>query len=52
AAARVYFSTTAAKLDHAQSALLVGMLKAPVAYDPFLHPEAATERRNTVLTVL
>ncbi|WP_312856778.1 transglycosylase domain-containing protein [Arthrobacter mobilis] len=52
AAARIYFSTTAAKLDHVQSALLVGMLKAPVELDPFDNPEAATERRNTVLTVL
>ncbi|MFD1211583.1 transglycosylase domain-containing protein [Arthrobacter sp. GCM10027362] len=52
AAARTYFSTTAAKLDHVQSALLVGLLKAPVSQDPFTHPEAATERRNTVLTVL
>jgi len=51
AAAHVYFSTTAAKLNHVQSALLVGLLKGPVAYDPFAHPEAATARRNTVLTV-
>ncbi|WP_150109913.1 transglycosylase domain-containing protein, partial [Crystallibacter crystallopoietes] len=52
AAARVYFSTTAAKLNHVQSALLIGMLKAPVSYDPFTHPDAAMERRNTVLSVL
>jgi len=52
AAARVYFSTTAAKLNHLQSALLVGMLKAPVNLDPFTHPDAATERRNTVLSIL
>ncbi|MET1156513.1 transglycosylase domain-containing protein [Arthrobacter sp.] len=52
AAARFYFSTSAAKLDYVQSALLVGLLKAPTAYDPFSHPDAATERRNTVLDVL
>jgi membrane peptidoglycan carboxypeptidase len=52
AAARLYFSTTAAKLNHVQSALLVGMLKAPVSLDPFTHPDAATERRNTVLDIL
>lgn len=52
AAARIYFSTTAAKLNHIQSALLVGMLKAPVDLDPFTHPDAATDRRNTVLSVL
>ena len=43
---------TAEKLDYAQSALLVGLLKAPTAFDPFTHPDAATERRNTVLDVL
>ena len=52
AAARIYFSTTAAKLNHVQSAVLVGMLKAPVDLDPFTNPEGAIERRNTVLTVL
>ena len=52
AAARIYFNTTAAKLNLQQSALLVGLLKGPGVYDPFLHPEAATSRRNTVLGVL
>ncbi|MCG2624829.1 penicillin-binding protein [Arthrobacter sp. I2-34] len=52
AAAHAYFNTTAAKLNHVQSALLVGLLKGPVTYDPFAHPAAATERRNIVLTVL
>ncbi|NKX53502.1 PASTA domain-containing protein [Arthrobacter sp. E918] len=52
AAARIYFSTTAAKLNRAQSALLVGMLKAPGHYDPIRNPDAATQRRNTVISVL
>ncbi|MEV7646953.1 transglycosylase domain-containing protein [Arthrobacter sp. NPDC089319] len=52
AAARYYFSTSASELNYEQSALLVGLLKAPTAFDPFTHPEAATERRNTVLEVL
>ncbi len=52
AAARFYFSTAAANLDYAQSALLVGLLKGPTAFDPFTHPDTATQRRNTVLDVL
>jgi membrane peptidoglycan carboxypeptidase len=52
AAARIYFNTSASKLNLTQSALLVGMLKGPAVYDPVVHPEAATMRRNTVLSVL
>jgi len=52
AAARIYFRTTAAKLNRAQSALLVGMLKGPTVYDPVRHPEAAKQRRNTVISTL
>ncbi|NKX51067.1 penicillin-binding protein, partial [Arthrobacter deserti] len=52
AAARIYSDTTAARLNRAQSALLVGMLKGPAIYDPVRHPEAATQRRNTVVSVL
>jgi membrane peptidoglycan carboxypeptidase len=52
AAARIYFSTSAAKLNRAQSALLVGMLKGPAVYDPIKHPEAALQRRNVVINAL
>jgi membrane peptidoglycan carboxypeptidase len=49
AAARVYFSVDAAALTVPQSAMLVALLKSPVAYDPFVYPEAALERRNLVI---
>jgi membrane peptidoglycan carboxypeptidase len=52
AAARIYFNTSASKLNLTQSALLVGLLKGPAVYDPVVHPEAATMRRNTVISVL
>lgn len=49
AASKIYFDTTAAKLTTPQAASLVGLLKNPSGYDPFAHPEAAKNRRNTVL---
>lgn len=49
AAAWTYFGLPAADLDTAQAALLVGLLKGPGAYDPFVHPEKAQARRDTVL---
>ena len=48
-AAKTYFNKRAADLSVAESALLVGMLKAPTNYSPLLHPEKAKERRSTVL---
>jgi membrane peptidoglycan carboxypeptidase len=45
-AAETYFNKPASKLTLAESALLVGMLRAPSAYDPFLNRQAALERRN------
>jgi len=49
AAARIYFNRTAATITRAQGALLVGLLRGPAVYDPFTHPEAAKNRRDTVL---
>ncbi|HVV10856.1 transglycosylase domain-containing protein [Amycolatopsis sp.] len=49
AAAQTYFNTTAAKLTVPQAALLAGMVNNPPVYDPWSHPEKATERRNLVL---
>lgn len=48
-AARHYFGTDADKLNLRQAALLAGLVKNPVGYDPTSYPEKATERRNTVL---
>ncbi|KAA9154065.1 penicillin-binding protein [Amycolatopsis acidicola] len=49
AAAQTYFNTTADKLTVPQAALLAGMVNNPPVYDPWSHPERATERRNLVL---
>ena len=49
-AAKAYFSKDEHELGGEQIALLVGMLKAPSAYDPVRHPEKALSRRNVVLS--
>ncbi len=48
-ASQFYFSTTAARLTLTQAALLAGIVRNPVAYDPLLHPQASLERRDVVL---
>ena len=48
-AAKTFFDKSPAELSVCESAMLVGLLKAPTAYSPILHPEAALNRRNTVL---
>jgi membrane peptidoglycan carboxypeptidase len=49
AAAQHYFSTTAAKLTVAQSALLAGLVQQPSKTDPIHNPERAQVRRDIVL---
>jgi len=49
AAARHYFSKSAADLNLRESALLAGIVKNPTAYDPTNDPEAARKRRDLVL---
>jgi len=49
-AAERYFSTSAADLTLPQAALLAGLVRDPVLYNPFTNPTQATDRRNTVLT--
>lgn len=48
-AARTYWNKSAAELDEAESATLVGMLKGPRYYNPVLNPERARARRDLVL---
>jgi len=48
-AAQTYFNKTAAELDIAESATLVGMLKAITRYNPVRYPEQSRRRRNVVL---
>lgn len=48
-AARTYFDKPARKLDVAESATLIAMLKGTAYYNPVLNPERALTRRNVVL---
>lgn len=48
-ASKTFFDKTPAELDVDEAAVLVGLLKAPTAYSPVLHPENSLERRNVVL---
>ncbi|MHA6783719.1 transglycosylase domain-containing protein [Pseudonocardia saturnea] len=52
AAARTYFDTVPAELDLARAALLAALVRAPAAYDPVRHPEAALARRDLVLDAM
>jgi membrane peptidoglycan carboxypeptidase len=49
AAAHHYFSTSAAKLNLAQAALLAGIVRNPSGYNPTIYPGAAQNRRDTVI---
>ncbi len=49
AASQAYFGKSAAQLSLAESALLAGLPQSPNRYAPDRHPEAALNRRETVL---
>lgn len=49
AAAQYYWGVPASELNIQQSATLAGMVQSPNYYKPDENPEAATDRRNTVL---
>ncbi|WP_022871564.1 transglycosylase domain-containing protein [Yaniella halotolerans] len=49
AAAQHYWGISAAELNIQQSATLAGLVQNPNGYNPETNPEAAQERRNTVL---
>ncbi|MGO3731925.1 MAG: PBP1A family penicillin-binding protein [Vagococcus sp.] len=48
-AAETYFGKEFKDLSLAQYALLAGLPQAPSAYDPYVHPDKAKERRDLVL---
>lgn len=48
-ASKTFFNRKPSELDYNQSALLIGILKAPTYYSPIYHPERSVERRNIVL---
>jgi len=49
AAAETYFGVPAAQLDVGQAALLAGLIRDPIDYNPFRYPEIAEERRRIAL---
>ncbi len=49
AAARRYFSKSAADLTLPEAATLAGIVQQPTAYDPLRNPDLSTTRRNVVL---
>jgi penicillin-binding protein 1B len=51
-AARVYFGKDLHELSLAESALIAGLAQAPNRYSPYLRPDAAIARRNTVLDAM
>jgi penicillin-binding protein 1A len=48
-AAKTYFNKTPAELNIEESAMLIGMLKAPSWFNPIRNPERAIKRREVVL---
>jgi penicillin-binding protein 1A len=51
-AASIYFDSSPLQLSITQSAVLVGLLKAPTYYSPVLNPNNSIKRRNNVLDQL
>lgn len=49
AAAETYFGVEAPDLDVGQAALLAGLIRDPIDYNPFLYPDVALERRRIAL---
>lgn len=49
-ACKTFFNKTPAEVTVPEAATLVGLLKAPTAYSPVLHPDRSLQRRNTVLS--
>ena len=50
AAAETYFNESVGELTPAQAALLAGIIRNPVGYDPIRFPDAAKARRSAALT--
>lgn len=52
AASLIYFGKPAKKLSPGEACLLIGMLKGPTLYRPDTRPQAAKERRDSVIRML
>ena len=51
-ASRTYFNKEVNEINLSEAALIAGIFQAPGAYDPFINPELAEQRRNTVLYLM
>ncbi len=51
-AAQTYFGKHAKELNLSEASLIAGLFQAPGAYDPYSNPDAASERRSTVLSLM
>ena len=51
-ASLVYFNKDVKNLTLAEAAMIAGLFQAPDAYDPYMHPKAAEDRRQTVLYLM
>jgi penicillin-binding protein 1A len=49
-AAETYFGVSASELDPGQAALLAGIIRDPIDYNPFRYPDVALERRRIALS--
>ena len=47
-----YFGKSAKDINLAEAALIAGLFQSPGGYDPYLYPEKAEKRRNTVLALM
>ena len=51
-ASRVYFGKSIQNLNLAEASLIAGLFQAPGAYDPYVNPKNAENRRNIVLSLM
>ncbi len=51
-ASNTYFGKDVSDLNLSEAALLAGLFQAPSAYNPYVHPDAAEERRAVVLRLM
>lgn len=47
-----YFGKSAKDINLAEASLIAGLFQSPGGYDPYLYPEKAEKRRNTVLYLM
>ncbi|NLC48051.1 MAG: hypothetical protein GX758_01645 [Tenericutes bacterium] len=51
-AAQYYFNKKASDLNLVESAMIAGMFQSPNGYNPYVYPEDANSRKNTVLYLM